>query len=93
MVVASRLIRPGTIYRALAVLLRPEGGSPAEPRLQPIQVRASVSRDGVELASALKTMTPGDVQMLMMKVRVKQCWCSCDVLIQMTTAESVGRSV
>ena len=66
---ASRLVRPGTIYRVLAVLLDAGGEVHADTLRYPLDVRASISRDGVELASSLKTMGRGDIQMMMMRVR------------------------
>ncbi|XP_037068259.1 CD109 antigen-like [Pollicipes pollicipes] len=59
---------PGTIYRALAALLTPAGSALTDRLRYPLTVRASLLRDGVELASSIKTMTRGDIQMMMMKV-------------------------
>ena len=68
LVLASRLVRPGTIYRVLAVLLDTGGEVNSDNLRYPLDVRASVSRDGVELASSMKTMGRGDIQMMMMRV-------------------------
>ena len=67
--VASGLVRPGTIYQAMMALLEPPGSALTDRLQYPLHVRASLSRDGVELASSVKTMARGDIQMMMMKVR------------------------
>ncbi|XP_043206412.1 CD109 antigen-like [Amphibalanus amphitrite] len=68
LLVASSLVRPGTIYQAAVALLDISGSALTDRLRYPLDVRASLSRNGVEIASSVKTMARGDLQMMMMKV-------------------------
>lgn len=58
-VVASRMVRPGQVYRvAVQVISTP----------QPISVRASIARDGVEMSGDVKEVKEGVPETLLMRV-------------------------
>ncbi|UYV64761.1 Tep6, partial [Cordylochernes scorpioides] len=59
LILASRTIRPGQVYRVLATVYRTS---------QPITVRASLQRDGVELASTSQKTTVGVAETLLLKM-------------------------
>uniref|UniRef100_T1IN02 CD109 antigen n=1 Tax=Strigamia maritima TaxID=126957 RepID=T1IN02_STRMM len=59
MILASKVVRPGSVYRVIVHILRSE---------RPVGVRASVSRDGVEVGSANKMLKVGIAQELLIKV-------------------------
>ncbi|XP_058448423.1 CD109 antigen [Malaya genurostris] len=58
-VVASRMVRPGQIYKVSVTLLETQ---------HPLAVRASISRDGVELSSEQKSVRVGTPEELLMRV-------------------------
>lgn len=58
-VVASRMVRPGQIYKVSVNLLEAQ---------HPMAVRASISRDGVELSSELKSVRVGIPETLLMRI-------------------------
>uniref|UniRef100_A0A1Q3G198 Putative alpha-macroglobulin n=1 Tax=Culex tarsalis TaxID=7177 RepID=A0A1Q3G198_CULTA len=58
-VVASRMIRPGQIYKVSVNLLEAQ---------HPMAVRASISRDGVELTNELKSVQAGVPETLLMRI-------------------------
>lgn len=59
-IVGSKIVRPGTLYRVIVTLLEDK---------DPLAVRASLIRDGVELASASASTVGGQTQTLAMQVR------------------------
>ncbi|GAB6026185.1 hypothetical protein CHUAL_012396 [Chamberlinius hualienensis] len=59
MVVASKYLRPGSVY-ALAVSLLKSA--------DPSTVKASISRNGIEIISAEQSLQPGDTEMLKLKI-------------------------
>ncbi|XP_037085415.1 CD109 antigen-like, partial [Pollicipes pollicipes] len=93
LVLASRLVRPGTIFRVLAVLLGSSGPLHLDTLQYPLDVRASVSRDGVEIASSMKTMGRGDIQIMMMKIPSTSTQGSYRLRLEGDHEGSVGGSV
>lgn len=60
-VVASRIVRPGQIYRVSVTVYKAK---------QPISVRASIQRNGVELASEISVIKEGIPETLLLLVRI-----------------------
>ncbi|XP_055588563.1 CD109 antigen-like [Uranotaenia lowii] len=58
-VVASRMVRPGQIYKVSVNLLEAQ---------HPMSVRASISRDGVEMSNEMKSVRVGIPETLLMRV-------------------------
>ncbi|XP_050294787.1 CD109 antigen [Anthonomus grandis grandis] len=58
-IVASRLVRPGQLYRVSVTILKEK---------QPLSVRASISRNGVEMSSDVKAVKEGIPETLLMRV-------------------------
>lgn len=58
-VVASKLVRPGQLYRVSVTVLQEK---------QPLTVRASISRNGVEMTSDYKAVKEGITETLLMRV-------------------------
>ncbi|XP_054723174.1 CD109 antigen-like [Uloborus diversus] len=59
LVLASKMVRPGQVYRVTVSVLRTK---------LPITVRASIQRDGVELTTALQEVKQGIPETLLLKV-------------------------
>ncbi|XP_067144276.1 CD109 antigen-like [Centruroides vittatus] len=57
--IASKIVRPGQVYRVAMTILSSS---------HPLRVRASLLREGEEVASAKETMEPGDTRLLLMEV-------------------------
>lgn len=60
-VVASRMVRPGQVYRVSVTVYKAK---------QPISVRAAIQRNGVELVSDLSVIKEGIPQTLLLLVRI-----------------------
>ncbi|XP_055639451.1 CD109 antigen isoform X2 [Toxorhynchites rutilus septentrionalis] len=58
-VVASRMVRPGQIYKVSVNLLEAQ---------HPMAIRASISRDGVEMSNELKSVRVGTPETLLMRI-------------------------
>lgn len=58
-IVASRMVRPGQLYRVAVSLLK---------ETHPITVRASIQRNGVEMSSDNKDCKEGIMETLLMRV-------------------------
>lgn len=58
-IVASKLVRPGQLYRVSVTILQEK---------QPLTVRASISRNGVEMTSDYKAVKEGITETLLMRV-------------------------
>uniref|UniRef100_A0A0A9XXA7 CD109 antigen n=1 Tax=Lygus hesperus TaxID=30085 RepID=A0A0A9XXA7_LYGHE len=58
-VVASRMVRPGQVYKLTATILQTK---------YPLTVRASIQRNGVEMGAASQAMKPGISETLMIRV-------------------------
>lgn len=58
-IVASKLVRPGQLYRVSVTVLQEK---------QPLTVRASISRNGVEMTSDYKAVKEGITETLLMRV-------------------------
>lgn len=56
---ASKLVRPGQLYRVSVTVLHEK---------QPLTVRASISRDAVEMTSDYKAIKEGITETLLMRV-------------------------
>lgn len=59
--VASRIVRPGQVYRLSVTVYKAK---------QPISVRASIQRNGVELASEISVIKEGIPETLLLLVRM-----------------------
>lgn len=59
--VASRIVRPGQVYRVSVTVYKAK---------QPISVRASIQRNGVELASEISVIKEGIPETLLLLVRM-----------------------
>lgn len=60
-VVASRMVRPGQVYKISVTVYKVK---------QPISVRASIQRNGVELASDTSVIKEGIQETLLLLVRI-----------------------
>lgn len=60
-VVASRMVRPGQVYRVSVTVYKAK---------QPISVRASIQKNGVELASEISVIKEGIQETLLLLVRI-----------------------
>lgn len=60
-VVASRMVRPGQVYRVSVTVYKAK---------QPISVRASIQRNGVELTSEISIIKEGIQDTLLLLVRI-----------------------
>ncbi|XP_052865238.1 CD109 antigen [Anopheles cruzii] len=58
-IVASKMVRPGQVYKVSVSVLESRS---------PMSIRASISRDGVEMSSETKVITPGVPESLLMRV-------------------------
>lgn len=58
-IIASRMVRPGQIYRVSVTVYKAK---------QPISVRASIQRNGVELASEISVIKEGIQETLLLLV-------------------------
>lgn len=59
--VASRMVRPGQVYKISVTVYKAK---------QPISVRASIQRNGVELASDISVIKEGIQETLLLLVRI-----------------------
>lgn len=59
--VASRMVRPGQVFKVSVTVYKAK---------QPISVRASIQRNGVELASDLSVIKEGIQETLLLLVRI-----------------------
>lgn len=59
-IVASKMVRPGQLYRVSVTVLQEK---------QPLTVRASISRNGVEMSTDYKAVKEGIPETLLMRVR------------------------
>lgn len=60
MILAPRTVRPGAVYRCVVSLLHLD---------QPVDVRASLTRDGQEIARTRSVVTKGFPETLLLQVR------------------------
>lgn len=61
--VASRMVRPGQLYRVAVNILKEKS--------QPITVRASIQRNGIEVSADYKQVKRGIPETLLMRVNTK----------------------